>query len=174
MVMDDFPEPDTPVTTTRRFLGMFRLTFRRLLARAPLIKMVSLNRSPLGFSSTTSSFFGMDIFFLDEKAPAVKEGLSRLLFARAVQAWPACIVLEQDSEGRVLGKHKKTGQSGISAASADGDMGITGVRRMHCPKGASGGYELPERGAAAGGAALPPFLAFTVVRYLFPRPFCGY
>ena len=34
---DDLPEPESPVTTTRRFKGMFRSMFFRLFTRAPLM-----------------------------------------------------------------------------------------------------------------------------------------
>jgi hypothetical protein len=39
MIRDDFPDPDRPVTTTRRFLGIETLTFLRLLLLAPMISI---------------------------------------------------------------------------------------------------------------------------------------
>jgi hypothetical protein len=39
IVMLDFPEPETPVTTTNWFLGMRKSTFRKLLVLAPLMTM---------------------------------------------------------------------------------------------------------------------------------------
>jgi len=42
MVIDDLPDPETPVTTTSLFLGSLRSMFFRLLLRAPLIKISCL------------------------------------------------------------------------------------------------------------------------------------
>jgi hypothetical protein len=42
MVSEDFPEPETPVTTMSLFLGISTDTFRKLCMRAPWIKMESL------------------------------------------------------------------------------------------------------------------------------------
>jgi len=39
---DDFPEPETPVTTMRAFLGRVRETFLRLCSRAPRMTMESM------------------------------------------------------------------------------------------------------------------------------------
>ena len=41
MVSDDFPDPETPVTTTSLFLGMDTLMFLRLWTLAPLIVIFS-------------------------------------------------------------------------------------------------------------------------------------
>jgi len=40
--MDDFPDPETPVTTTSLFFGKRRSMFLRLLLRAPLMKISCL------------------------------------------------------------------------------------------------------------------------------------
>jgi hypothetical protein len=39
---DDLPDPDTPVMTTRRFLGISRLRFLRLCSRAPRMEIESI------------------------------------------------------------------------------------------------------------------------------------
>ncbi len=39
MMREDLPDPDKPVTTTKRFFGMVTLTFLRLLLRAPTISI---------------------------------------------------------------------------------------------------------------------------------------
>jgi hypothetical protein len=41
MVREDFPEPDTPVTTISLLRGISTETFLRLCTRAPLIWMLS-------------------------------------------------------------------------------------------------------------------------------------
>jgi hypothetical protein len=39
MVREDFPEPETPVTTISLFRGIVTVTFLRLWTRAPRIRM---------------------------------------------------------------------------------------------------------------------------------------
>jgi hypothetical protein len=46
MVREDFPEPETPVTTTSLFLGMETSMFFRLWTLAPLIYMASAGLGP--------------------------------------------------------------------------------------------------------------------------------
>jgi hypothetical protein len=42
MVSDDFPEPDTPVTTTSLLRGIVTVIFFRLCTLAPLIRILSV------------------------------------------------------------------------------------------------------------------------------------
>src|SRR5215469_4331508 len=44
---DDFPEPDSPVNTTKRSRGMSRSIFLRLCSRAPRIAMMRRSSAPL-------------------------------------------------------------------------------------------------------------------------------
>ena len=55
MVSEDFPEPDTPVTTTSLFRGMATETFCRLCTRAPLMRMASEALLRLGFRRFTGA-----------------------------------------------------------------------------------------------------------------------
>jgi hypothetical protein len=42
MIREDFPDPESPVTTTSLFFGIVTLTFLRLLLLAPMISICLL------------------------------------------------------------------------------------------------------------------------------------
>ena len=61
MVKEDFPDPETPVTTTNSFFGIARSIFFRLLALAPLIKI---------------SFVCFSSFYGEKNAKKIQNGVS--------------------------------------------------------------------------------------------------
>jgi hypothetical protein len=70
MVRDDLPEPETPVTTTSLFRGIFTVTFLRLCTLAPLMRIES-------FSSLVPSLFFSILRFVVEMAIIEPTKISR-------------------------------------------------------------------------------------------------
>src|SRR5690606_40559020 len=66
IVRDDFPDPETPVTTTSLLRGMPTLTFFRLCTRAPLIRIIFLST---GRSGRRVRFFVEMVIILGAKIP---------------------------------------------------------------------------------------------------------